>query len=382
MSSTQRNGRRRKARASAPRPVPAPRKPKAPPRPNNSRGKYFARTPIGVLGTSPIAKMLLDPCGSKIVYGPSTGTAADGYLIRNNRRQAVHALGTNVVGYFAWFPDYHNGAGAAGSCFLWESTSSGTQPVNTAANPYGSGGPTASVMTDVSYPWVSSGSVASARTLAACIRFFTTAQVSSVSGQLALCSNITPEQLLTGGTSRGPMSVSDLFNMGQLVDRIPLTATELRHAPGTSSSIYRDEGTTNTLVTTDSGNCINIPPITTGASTIATLASNAPGIAIAWSSLNSSLSNDMLFEFVKIIEWMPAPAASVANIQDVQRPRTTWENICDTLSNIAPGWQQGAWDLVNGAIRAHQTGLASSVINMSYGQGLSGLSRAAFRAFG
>lgn len=344
------------------------------------RAKRPMPIPRGV-NASPATKQLLDPCNAKLTYGPSAGSSADGYLIRNNRRQAFHVNPLNVVGYVAWFPDFHCVGSASpfgANGFVWETTSSSNQPLNTASVPFGSGAATTTqTIQDVSSQWVTSGSVSAARTVAACLRFFTTAAVSTVTGQLALCTGITPDQLLNGGTGGGPMSVSDLFNAGQTIERMPLDVLELRHAPSTNSSIYRDEGS---ATVTDGGNCFNVQPPLSTPTTVGTTASGSAGIVIAWSSLNNTLSSDMLFEFVKIIEWLPAPVAGVANIQDVQRPKSTWENICDSLSDFAPGWQHGVWKFANGVLQEYGPSVAAGVIGMNAGAGLMGAMRAGFRA--
>jgi hypothetical protein len=285
------------------------------------------------------SKLLLDPCNARLTYGPMSGSTDNGYLLRVASRIVFHPTGANNNGYVAWFPDFHNNNFGAGNLFNFETATPSVGPLNTALVPYGTSAlTTAAIQTDPAWNWVNGTNCASARVVAACIRVFNAAPVSGVAGQLMLCTGLSPAQLLTGGSSGTPMSVNNFFTFGQNLERFTLETKEIKHAPSTNSSIFRpvdspfDQG----------GNCVNVAA---GIPSVpATTASQTNGIAVAWTGISTSNSNDIVIEFVKIIEWMPDANINVSEPQAPVRPTATLEDIQTSFTRTLNEWQTMMFD--------------------------------------
>jgi hypothetical protein len=315
----------------------------------------------------PLARLIADPCNAKLLYGPATGSSESGYLLRVSNRVVLHGTAANVNGYMAWFPDYHTSGSFGGNLFTWESTSTTVGPINTTTNPYGTGSSlTAFARTDPAHPWSSSAVCSQSRTLAACVKVFCTSPVSTVSGSLAVLNGCSVTQLLGSSASGGggfPLQIVDIFSNAPTVTRIPLDALEVRHAPSSMASIWRSVDNDYSATTDPTDFCVQIGTPVTGPASVPSLASaNQAGIVIAWSGLNSANASDLVFEFTKVIEWMPDATNGPQLTNTAPRPSTTWEGLVGGLDTKFPGWKMG---LVNSILG--QGSVTSKVAAMALG---------------
>lgn len=293
-------------------------------------------------------KLLRDPCNGPMVYGPTGGSSQTGYVTRLTKRQLYHTTATDNNGYIAWFPDYHNtginGQFRATNLFVYNASTSSARPVNTIANPLGSGGASGNSVEDPARAFVATSLVASARTIASCVTANFIGTTVSAAGQMAVATNITPSQLLYGGGGN-PLSVEEVFNLAQNVDRIPMDKREIVHAPTDLTAPFRgyDSDVRNTTANpTQDGCCLLCPAATAGPSTVATGASGASGIIIAWSGLSNTTTNDFSLTFTKVIEWVPDPFSGIGSPAYAERPTSSYDQVVHYINSMYPGWQDSA----------------------------------------
>lgn len=297
----------------------------------------------------PYVKLLRDPCNGPIVYGPTGGSSQTGYLTRVTKRYTYHQTAADNHGYLAWFPDYHNvginGAQAAANMFTFSSTSSATRPVNTIANPLGSGGASGNSQQDPAREFIASTTIAAARTIASCITACFVGTTVTAAGQMAVATNITPNQLLYGGGGN-PLNVEEVFNLAQNVDRIPMEKREIVHAPTDLTAPFRayDGGPARSTAgnPTQDSSCLIIPAAAGGPTSVATGASNASGIIIAWSGMSNTTASDLTLTFTKVIEWLPDPVMGIGSPASAPRPSSTYDEILQYININYPGWQDSA----------------------------------------
>lgn len=278
------------------------------------------------------AELLMNPCGGKLVYPPSLGASESGYLVRLYRRYVFHGTGANNSGHFTWFPGFCGNNIAGFNAVHFETSNPDTSPTNTTVNPFGSGGIGGTSAPDPAGTWCSSSNVASARTVAACARVYYTGTLSNNSGTMAVVPTITPDQLLYGSVGN-PVTPNSLITMAPVVTRIPLEAREVRWAPSTGDLTYKAIDRAGT-------GDINAPfKATGGAVTVPTPVSNGTnGVAISWSGLNTTGTNDFIIECIKVIEWLP-DTNSIIQPMSNPRPRSTIGEILTWLDDTLPGWR-------------------------------------------
>lgn len=312
------------------------------------------------------ARMLMDPCKARLTYGPMGGSSDSGYLLRVQSRFVLHGTSAANNGYLVWFPDFHAFSNAP-NLFTFETATPSTAPLNTIAVPYGTGSATTSTaQRDPANQWVSGSNCAAARTLAGCVRIFSTAAVSNVAGQFAVTTGITPHQLLNSGSPSGCMSVVDFATFSQDVERMDLMTKEVKHAPSTNSSIFRPLDVNSAV--DSSGNCLLLGIVTASNTTVGPLASQTNGIAVSWMGLSTSGSaaNDLVIELVKIIEWLPDSNSGVTEPQYPVRPTTTYEDIQSSFLRQQPDWQTRIYDTARDLAHTGVSAATNNLINRVY----------------
>lgn len=284
-------------------------------------------------------KLLMNPCSGKLVHAPLSGTSAPGYLARNYRRFTLHLTAGSNNGYLAWFPSYHTGgneqSSAGGNLFVFETNSTSNAPTNTVTEPWGAAtattSPRGATLRDPSWGFVSSTTVSSARTIAACAQVMYTGSTANTSGVVGVCSGMTPQQVLTGNAG-GPLTVEMALSLCPNVSRTPLTAREARWMPDEQVPQMRSPLGNIVPVNTSS-------PFEVGASATSTTGitpvAHGTGFIIAWAGLPSTTSNDFMVELYKVIEWQPD---AIGLTQATAAPTPSWSfgQIARTILQVAP----------------------------------------------
>jgi hypothetical protein len=285
-------------------------------------------TPLG----KQYAKLLLDPCAANLVHSPGLGSAESGYLIRLYRRYVLHSVAATNNGMFVWFPGYHNGntTTTGFNMFSFEDASTFTNLVNTGAIPLGGGGVGAgSAQNDPGHTWVNGSNVAEARTIAACMKAYYTGALTSTSGTLAVVPNITPHNLLQGGSSGGLPSIADIISMSPRIARTPLDPVEVRWAPARNDLVYKSSNRpADLLYQNTAGN-----PTTLGSA-----AAGAEGIAFAWNGLPNTTTGDLVIECYKVLEWRP-DTVGITGVTHVEKPLDSFESIMSYIDHYFPDWK-------------------------------------------
>jgi len=189
------------------------------------------------------------------------------------------------------------------------------------------------------------------------MRIFSTASVSNVAGQLTILTGYQPFELISNLTSPNSM-----LSFGQQVKRFGLETTEVKHAPGTNSSIFRPVD----FAVDQGGNCFNVGVPATSATSVAPSASQTSGIGFAWSGLTNTLSGDLIIELVKIIEWTPDATANISQTQAPPRPTASYEDIQCAVQSQEPDWQTKMFDTMSNMAGAAGDAAANRIINTAW----------------
>lgn len=255
---------------------------------------------------SAYALMLANPCNAHLVGG-QYGTS-EGFLskVRSMLTLPATATNTDTCGAFLWSPSYHNNAvnNAPMNCFLFRAASSATQMVNTALDPFGSALTTTQERVagykDPAYDFVNSALCRDARVLSSCLRLTYTGTMSTLSGQLCVVQGLPLTSLLTDLPSVDSLFVLNA-DKGSVFHRMPLDTTEAVWKPqDPEAALVRFKDTADGPVT-------NVNP---GPSVISAeaLAFEPVFYGFAWRGLTAGASISLVFDFIKNIEWRPAPA--------------------------------------------------------------------------
>lgn len=290
---------------------------------------------------SPLAQMIANPCDGPIVPYAST---EGGYVSRFVRELTLHSTGATNNGYVVLFPDYHNDAtqGQGGNLFFYENADPTIPPVNTAANPLGTGGTSGTFANDPAYNFVTGTVCRDARTLASCIRLLYTGKLTDTQGTICSIREFSAAQFFNGsGTLNVPPSVEQMFQFSPTEERLNPQGMELKYRPHDDTSVPRTSGvSTNAL----SDRCFTIGTSGTAATSIPsgdTTLGDRRAIAIAWRGINTAATGDMRFRLFKVVEWRPRMASGLVESKPVTSGDSDqFGKQTRILDRLLPGWQQ------------------------------------------
>lgn len=286
------------------------------------------------------AQLLMDPCAAELAHSPSLGSSESGYLIRLYRRYVLHSVGATNNGMFVWYPGYHLNNSIGGfNTFTFEDSSITTVPTNTAAQPLGSGlGSSGSAQVDCSNAWVSGSNVAEARTIAACAKVYFTGSIVNNAGSLAIIPNLSIHNLVQGGSLGGVPTIGDIISLSPKIGRVPLEDKEIRWCPSHPDLVYRSTQRPADILFTGA--------VAASATTLGSAAMGSEGIALAWSGLNTTSTNDLIIECYKVVEWKP-DAVGITGITNTVKPTSSLDTILSWIDSVYPGWKTDSVNVVN-----------------------------------
>lgn len=305
---------------------------KQPARRNPKKGQSKGKNGSPLVG---MAQLLNDPCNASLVH-PEYGVSSSGYLIRHSRTTVVDTTDVGN-GYLVWFPDYSNGTATGNfNMFYYQSATASGSPINTTANPLGSGGTATDAqgqqLRDPSATWCSTTTVQDSRTAAACIKMMYLGRNDALAGRVAVLENIPREALLTGGGS-APPSITEMFEYANHTQRTALDYLEVKFRPSDGSEHFKKSNT-------ESDACFTFTASTAATSVPASGPTGAGlGIGFAWAGVIPG--SDLGFDFVKVCEWRPEMNSGIVTVPPVIKGTggNMMSRAVALLDNQVPGWQ-------------------------------------------
>lgn len=283
-------------------------------------------------------RMLADPCGSELV--PGIYGTTDGFTARfKSTINPSAGSGNPVAGYILWIPQLTNlGTPQTNGHFnlFGFAASNGTAaPVNTTTNPLGEDGEWAVAagnsgfkIPDPASPFVSGDLCQVARMISACMRFTYTGRLTNSSGQIGFIENLDPWSLLQGGTSDGPPTVDQMFNLCRKVERVGLDTNEIRYSAYTDNDeVYHS--ITNSGWTYTAGNLTDV-----GATSSRF---RYPAFGLCWRGLATDFS--FVIDLIKNIEWKPEPMSGLMQPPSKHIPHPPRNSLLVWLDQNMPDWQ-------------------------------------------
>lgn len=280
-----------------------------------------------------IAKMVSDPCNCELY--PGFHSTDEGILSRLKTRFSVSSVDTN--GFVLWCPTYasENINGKASNAFIFQTSSSTTNPINTTANPFGSGlsgDPQGHVFKAGAAAFCNSSTVADQRSVGACMSIEYFGRMDSAAGQIAIVDNLSAEALLDDGAGT-ISSVDDLFTRASYVKRFAADRFEVKHRPDSSSHLFKTER--DGVVT------VGTPTSSSSVITSESLRFGPRLIGFAWKGVSSNA--DLFFEFYQNIEWRPNTTTGFVSVIPKQiYPTGLMERVLKYLDDNHPGWEYTA----------------------------------------
>lgn len=187
-------------------------------------------------GATALANALLDPCGAPTqhIYGTD-----EGYLATTRQSFDVSSC-TN--GYVVWFPGHHGNSfqdspDVPGACYYYNTNAIGTAPVNTGANPTGSGGIAGDWVRTPGFDLINSTSVTDGRLVGGCIKLTPTSTISSITGRIGILEDVPIEAIFSGGAGRTPGNV---WNYASSTLRCPAEEVEVKMRPNADTAVFRN----------------------------------------------------------------------------------------------------------------------------------------------
>lgn len=275
-------------------------------------------------------RMIVDPCKAPLEY-PMYGGTENGYLLRVRSTITLHATAANNNGTFLWFPDFHNAGLSATNAVYWEFSNTGG-PTNTTGAPLGAGGAGGSSLADPANGWVTSNTVASARTVAACVTFNYVGPASSTAGQVAYLSGVQRFPVIAGGSAAAPTSTAEYFILTDRTQRTPLVQLENKFIPTDASRYFRTAGSAQ--IPSDSAFLVGTPGSSATSVGTSIAADTYGGIGFSWRGLSTASNNDVIIELVKVIEWKPDPASGGQLPTAPQSESASWEVFSTAIRKV------------------------------------------------
>lgn len=299
----------------------------------NRRGRTSApRRPRGVM-ISPYTDMILDPCNA--VLAPGLHTTSEGILSRH--KTVYSPSGTETSGYILWSPYYASNSSASpqqASCIYFQTSTSGTGPVNSVAIPAYNGGVGAGLyLAAGAAPFVIGSTCADFRLLSACLKATYTGAMTSASGMIGFVENLAPEAIFNTGVAGFTVSPDQLLQNCSKFQRFGISTEEIvfRPDPELSSQFKGD----------------TISPIDLGAAGVRTTVQSAESFRVqptffgfVW---KGQAANTITFEFIQNIEWRPATQSGiVASTPTVVAPPNQMYHALQHLDAKMEGWTTSA----------------------------------------
>jgi hypothetical protein len=257
-------------------------------------------------------RLVADPCQGS-VDGATFRGEIGAYKVRaksDGGASLFHSL-TSVStfsGYVAWFPGYHCGPytgaverGLSSFTFWTANDSSPTNSVSSACYG-GTAASTTKGLADPAFNFLSGGTCAQARTVAACLSMRYVGTMTSLAGEYCVLSDVSPSTLVTDLAS-----VDELFALAGNPRRLSLDPVDLRYRPADHDCVYRTEGAQTNSPGGDK-------PIQSGSATPAASSTLGPNlsdqraIVIAFRGVQqpaSDIQDVLKFSYTKVIEWVP-----------------------------------------------------------------------------
>lgn len=279
---------------------------------------------------SPALQMLLNPCTAPLA--PGFHATSEGIL---SRFKTVYSPGAATTsGYVLWCPHYvSKTATRFETAFIFGHNTSSTEPPNTTAEPYGTGGNTALAINVGSSDFVSSAVCSDFRLLSACIKLNYTGSISTCAGLVTRVSGLSVDTLLHGSATDAPISVDDIFALTDGAERLSLDTMELRHRPDTdlADSFKSDD---DALIY--KGVAASEPSILTNESK----RFHPTVFGFAWKGVpTASLSAT----FIQNIEWRPDGQSGISIPRPVQLHDEGYvSKLLKYADDYFPGWQNAA----------------------------------------
>jgi hypothetical protein len=319
-----------------------------------------------------LAKLIADPCAGPLV-APEYGSSDNGYLSRFTSYVNMNITQGYFHGYCVWFPDFvGQGANATvtansnGSWYIFQTTGTSTEPVNTTSAPLGCGASTASTngrfWDDPARGWVEGDHVLDARTAAACIKFTYTGRMDSLSGRVGYLNNIPRSALILGGSGNQAPSVDDMLRYSEVISRTPADTIENKFRPGLASGYYRGAGDiVGEQRGTDSCFVTGIPGFAETVMANDVSSGSATGIGFVWTNLPGDSA--IVLDATKAIEWRPQMSVGLCAPPSSTPPGHDGSNMVSKavhyLDRAHPGWQRTAMQTLGSA--------ASNIASMAFG---------------
>jgi hypothetical protein len=310
---------------------------------NNKVAKLPKRMPRP--GLTALERMILDPCNAplKPIYSSRMG---GGQVFRVRARFALRSTAADSSGYLVWFPSFHNGGvdetddiiGATNTLkgganlFSFGATAFSGRPANSTATPFGTSvnvsGSAGRALADPAFDLVDSQNVSEARTLAACMKIKYVGSTSTRQGEIFVVKNLAQNALVrsTGSVS----SIGEIAQYASTTCRMPASEMEIVWRPNGEAEVPRKVGVSAASAmpaslesyATDAPFVLGVPA---GADLTeqsnSSLAGAPSGIAVAYASLNSAESNDVIIELTKIVQLRYSPLRGTVETTDVPTGR-------------------------------------------------------------
>jgi len=295
---------------------------------------------------SSMVDMLLHPCDAQLtqgVFGTNDGLTA-------RLRSDIEVSTTDTCGFVLWCPEFTCGTRTVDGDSVCVLSFSGVDPslgpVNTPANPLGSGAASTfdsdvsgNTWTDPAFAFASETLVDSTRTISTCMQMAYWGTEDNMSGQWASISGLPTSQLLAGG-----VTINDLFISARVSPRVGMDTLEVLSRPGQNPEVFKQ----TTVPDTDDGRGpirANSKATVNSQSSNRYLTEDPLWYGIAWRNVATAKFSLVL---TKNLEWRPA------NVFGIVQPRlhTTHSRIDaveESLDKSDPNWDVRTVDANSGS---------------------------------
>lgn len=319
------------------------------------------------LTMTPYQRLLVDPCSADLRRVRVSGEES-GYVARFKTHESsglFHGFTStveNFAGYVAWFPGYHNQAGAMTSgrgmnLFGWWSPSAATSPLNDSDGvPFGgSSSASARSVADPVNSFLTGSTAQSARGLAACMSMRYLGRLDATAGEYCVLTGINSD-VLVGGLA----SVNDLFALADNSHRLTTKTIDVRYNPTDVGCRYRTEGISASNNSSD--RCV-MSGSASSAARQGDSTSMQKAIVIAFRGVqqNASPTQDVLqFSLSKAVEWLPQAGSGLSQPSSDGGGEAP-DQASAALDRRVPGWRtiQTGDSPVEHVIQAAYTGTTS-----------------------
>lgn len=288
---------------------------------NNSAQPRRRRAPQAETTIESYAAMLADPCNAPLL--PGIYGTQEGLLARVKSTLSNDAPATQTCGFVLWAPDYNNDpleadthTGYSYANIVYNYGDDAAAPmVNDLVNPYGfSTDPSADSafvkgIQDPAADLLKSTIVSDARTIGSCITMTYTGALINSGGQYAQLTAIPLTTMLHGGPANAPPSINDLFKYATTTGRIGEEKIEIKGRPDDSSNIFRSNESGPLVSEFIGGAQVRPTFLSTESKTVEPVF-----FGVVWRGLPTGVTNPMVFDLLKSIEWRPETASGFTQV--------------------------------------------------------------------